>query len=260
MIKKSVYIILTIYLAFLVYAVGDLSLIFLTCSYGILTWIIWHLFSHKLLMHIIPSKVKRSGLVISKAIELKPLTVLEFFKKSFMILLFSYTAISLLYQILGLEAGGLMGFVYQLVYSFFSLPFTTLLVSKWILDTINIVYVDEKEPVVKEVDVYGYLEELIGFGAFLGFILYFNQNVLQSGNIGYAIGFQLGVLMILLSPSFVAVLLYYLFSYKKQVTEVLSKHKFYRFNVVIRFKCPTCGKLLDAKLSVCPYCGTVLFK
>jgi len=223
------------------------------------TFIVWHIFGDKVACRLIPKSVLKENILIRGKPDFSKVTLKKFLWNSFLPTLFCFSFISLLYQILGIEVRTVRDLIYESLYSFLLLPFSVFLIARILLERANLKFLDLKDVNVQKVLGYEYIEEFIGFGSVLGFLLTFGQVFSSNLNPAFVIGYNIVLMSILWYPSAIALFLFYKISFTKKLVGLMSRIRGRYYTIGILFRCPNCNTVLLGNEVKCPNCGTQLW-
>ncbi len=247
------------------YFFGDLFIVGLFIGLGLAMWIIWHLVGGRVAGLIARRDVKRRDVRLISPAKYEPerLGIKGFLKHSFYPNLFSFSLLSLAYQILGLEVGNPSELLDFMINALFILPFTIFIPAIWIVENSGIVVVrpGEYPRPLSYLEIVG---DFIDIGSIIGLALTVGLALRASGSLidafGWIVAFLCIFFLMMFIPSLLATALYLRLSLLKAVQVFRERLLLYDVDLEVEYRCPNCRAAVSLGERFCPECGRPLME
>lgn len=247
------------------YFFEDLFIVGLFIGLGLAMWVVWHLVGRGIAALITRRDVRRGDarLISPASYEPERLGIKGILKLSFYPNLFSFSLLSLAYQILGLEVGNPSELLDFMVNALFILPFTLFIPAIWIVENSGIVVVrpGEYPRPLSYLEIVG---DFIDIGSIIGFVLTVGLALRASESLfdafGWITAFIFIFLLMMLIPSLLATALYLRISLLRAVQAFRERLLLYDVDIQIEYRCPVCNSPLSLEERYCSECGRVIME
>jgi len=247
------------------YFFEDLFIVGLFIGLGLAMWVVWHLVGRGIAALITRRDVRRGDarLISPASYEPERLGIKGILKLSFYPNLFSFSLLSLAYQILGLEVGNPSELLDFMVNALFILPFTLFIPAIWIVENSGIVVVrpGEYPRPLSYLEIVG---DFIDIGSMIGLVLTVGLALRASGSLLDAFGWIMAFLFIfflmMFIPSLLATALYLRLSLLKAIQSFREGLLLHDVDLEVGYRCPNCRAAVSLGERFCPECGRSLME
>lgn len=168
--------------------------------------------------------------------------------------MFSFSLATVAADLVGFEVASADAFAMLAAYTLLLLPLLYVGAPKYTLDVLDVQFLDGGRG---RLDVPGWLEEFVGGGALVSFLLYLRglaSTLEPAGAVAYGIVY----ILVTVAPALTAMLIYSVFGSRRVARRVLGRARPVVARLVEELVCPRCGAAVSPGADRCPSCGAAL--